>query len=116
MFLLWNFIAVFSLAYLEIFGYLRVAATVISVDFCIGGFFFNFIPELMSTTNSCADKPILLGDTLLPEQLADGLSRRGLEGNKENVIRRVGLTYLKPGSSIFLVVFSVMPHIFTRSS
>lgn len=70
----------------------------------------------MRTTNSCADKPILLGDTLLPEQLADGLSCRGLQRKGKNAVRRVGPTYLKPGSSIFLLKFSVLlPDVFLHS-
>ena len=35
-FLLWNIIAAFSLAYLEVLGIFKVAATEMSSDFCIG--------------------------------------------------------------------------------
>ena len=35
-FLLWNIIAAFSLAYLEVLGIFKVAANEMSTDFCIG--------------------------------------------------------------------------------
>lgn len=79
-----------------------MAATEISVDFCIGRVFFHFILELMSTTNSCADEPILLGDTLLPMSNWQVVCLAEQGGN---AVKRVGPTSLTPGSSIFLVVF-----------
>lgn len=70
-----------------------MAATEISVDFCIGRVFFHFILELMSTTNSCADEPILLGDTLLPMSNWQVVCLAEQGGN---AVERVGPTSLKP--------------------
>lgn len=110
-FLLWNIIAAFSLAYLEVLGIFK-GCSYWDEYWLLHWFFFNFILELMRTANDCADKPILLRDTLW--QLADGLSCKGLQKNDKDAGRRMGPTYLKPVSSIFLLVFSVLsPNIFS---
>lgn len=57
-FLLWNIIAAFSPAYLEALGIFK-SCRYWDEYWLLHWFFFNFILELMRTTNGCADKPIL---------------------------------------------------------